>query len=337
MSEPAPVPPTLPAPVTPNRGSGDEGRPAPVSKVLVIGNCTLDVSFRVPRFPKPGETVLAGGSARDLGGKGANQAVAAARAGVPVALCAAVGADEDGAAMRVRLSEEGVCTDRVEALAVPTDVSIIYVTPEGENSIVSTHAAAASMDLSCARPALDAVVAGEVLLMQGNLAHGPTRACLEEGRRRKAVTVLNPAPIQYGYDGIWPFVDCAVLNEVESEHLTGSADPSAAARRLIGQGVGHVIITLGSRGAAVAQGESLREIAAGTVDAVDTTGAGDVFCGVFAAGLARGLAVLPAARGAVRAATLSVTRPGTQSAFPSRGEIERILAGASSEGSDAAR
>ena len=298
----------------------------PPARVLVIGNCTLDIAFHVPRFPRPGETVLAGGSARDLGGKGANQAVVAARSGASVAFCAAVGADGTGEAMRARLVEEGVGTEHVATPPVPTDESIIYVTPEGENSIVSTHAAAASMDMALARPALEAVDAGDILLMQGNLAHDLTRACLEEGRMRRAVTVLNPAPIQYGYEAIWPFVDCAILNEVESEDLAGSADPAIAARRLLERGVSRVIVTLGARGALVAEDGSTRELPAEPVEAVDTTGAGDVFCGVFAAGLARRLAALPAALGAVRAATLSVTRHGTQNAFPSRAEIERILA-----------
>ena len=296
------------------------------ARVLVIGNCTLDIAYRVPRFPQPGETVLAGHSARDLGGKGANQAVVAARCGAPVAFCAAVGADENGEAMRARLVAEGVDTDHVATPPVPTDESVICVTPEGENSIVSTHAAAASMDFALARPALEAAAAGDVLLMQGNLAHDLTRACLEEGRRRQTVTVLNPAPIQYGFEAIWPFVDCAILNEVESEHLTGSADPAIAARRLLERGVSRVIVTLGACGAQVAEDGSTREIPAEPVDAVDTTGAGDVFCGVFAAGLARRFGALPAARGAVRAATLSVTRHGTQNAFPSRAEIERIMA-----------
>ena len=298
----------------------------PSATVLVIGNCTLDISFRVPRFPRPGETVLADGTARDLGGKGANQAVAAARSGAPVAFCAAVGADENGRSMRTGLAEAGVCTEHVMTLPDPSDQSIIYVTPEGENSIVSTHAGAASMDMAAARPALESVAAGDVVLMQGNLAHDVTRGCLEEGRRRGAVTVLNPAPIQYGYEAIWPFVDCAILNEVESEHLAGSADPGAAAAHLAGQGVRHVIVTLGARGALVAEDGSTRTVPAKRVEAVDTTGAGDVFCGVFAACIARSLPVEPATRGAVRAATLSVTRRGTQSAFPSRSEIERILA-----------
>lgn len=298
----------------------------PPARVLVIGNCTLDISFRVPRFPKPGETVLADGAARDLGGKGANQAVAAARSGARVGFCAVVGTDEYGRSMRSGLADAGVCTEHVATSPVPSDQSIIYVTPEGENSIVSTHAAAASLDMDVARAALGCVAADDVVLMQGNLGHDVTRRCLDEGRRRRAVTVLNPAPIQYGYDAIWPFVDCAILNEVESEHLTGSADPAAAAAYLVGQGVHDVIVTLGSRGALVAVDGSTCEVPAERVEAADTTGAGDVFCGVFAACIARSLPVETATRGAVRAATLSVTRPGTQRAFPDRSEIERILA-----------
>ena len=296
------------------------------AKVLVIGNCTLDISFRVPRFPRPGETLLALDSTRDLGGKGVNQAVAAVRSGVPVSLSAAVGADEIGTAVRARLCEEGVGLDHVATLAVPTDESIIYVTPDGENSIVSTHAAAASMDLTLVRPALAAASAGDIVLMQGNLSHDLTRACLEAARCRQAVTVLNPAPIQYGFDAIWPFVDCAILNEVESDDLTGSADPVTAAQRLLARGVRHVIVTLGARGALVAREDGATQaIPADAVEAVDTTGAGDVFCGVYVAAMARGLEIEPAARAAARAATLSVTRHGTQSVFPNRAEIDRIL------------
>ena len=303
------------------------------AKVVVIGNCTLDIAFRVPRFPRPGETLLARDSTRDLGGKGANQAVAAARSGVPVSLSAAVGGDEIGNAVRARLAEEGVGLDHVATRAVPTDESIIYVTPEGKNSIVSTHAAAASMDMTLVRPALAAAAPGDIVLMQGNLPHDLTLGCLEAARCGQSVTVLNPAPIQYGYDAVWPFVDCAILNEVESEDLTGSADPVAAAQRLLARGVRHVIVTLGARGALVAREDGATQaIPADTVAAVDTTGAGDVFCGVFVAATARGLQAEPAARAAARAATLSVTRHGTQRAFPNRAEIDRILESVNASG-----
>lgn len=297
----------------------------PQTKVLIIGNCTLDIAFRLPRFPKPGETMLAPAPSQDVGGKGANQAVAAARSGVPVLFCSAIGRDEHGKTIKDRLATEDVCLDYVIDVPAATDQSIIYVTPYGENSIVSTHDAAASMDMTLVQPMLQAAAAGDIMLMQGNLPHDLTRACLDEGRRRRMVTLVNPAPIQYEFDDIWPFVDCAILNEVETEHLTECADPKSGARRLLEQGVRQVVVTLGAGGALLAHGDRIQVIAAEPVEAADTTGAGDVFCGVFVACLGRGLGIEAATRLAVRAATLSVTRHGTQSAFPSRTEIGRIL------------
>ncbi len=297
----------------------------PQAKVLVIGNCTLDIAFRLPHFPKPGETILAPAPSQDVGGKGANQAVAAARSGVPVLFCSALGRDEHGRTIKDRLRTEGVRLDYVADVQAPTDQSIIYVTPRGENSIVSTHDAAASMDMTLVQPLLEATGAGDIMLMQGNLPHDLTRACLDEGRRRGIATVLNPAPIQYGFDDIWPFVDYAILNEVETEYLTECADPKSGARRLLEQYVSQVVVTLGAGGALLAHDEQVQEIAAERVEAVDTTGAGDVFCGVFVGCLRRDLEIEAATRLAVRAATLSVTRHGTQSAFPSRTEIDRIL------------
>ncbi len=297
----------------------------PQTKVLVIGNCTLDTAFRLPRFPKPGETMLAVAPSRDVGGKGANQAVAAARSGVPVLFCSALGTDENGRTIRDGLETEHMRLDYVADVAAPTDQSIIYVTSRGENSIVSTHGAAASMDMALVQPLLQAAAPGDIMLMQGNLSHDLTGACLDEGRRRRLVTVLNPAPIQYGFDDIWRHVDCAILNEVETEHLTACTDPVSGARRLLARDVRQVVITLGAGGALLAHEGGVHEIAAASVDAVDTTGAGDVFCGVFVACLGRGLGIAAATRRAVRAATLSVTRHGTQSAFPSRAEIHRIL------------
>ena len=296
------------------------------AQVLVIGNCTLDLSFHVPRFPKPGETMLATDTTQDVGGKGANQAVAAARGGVPVLFCAAIGSDQTGKLMKDRLAGEDLCLDHILEVRTPTDQSIIYVTPGGENCIVSTRAAAASMDIERVHPVFEAATAGDILLMQGNLSHDLTRACLEEGRRRRIFTVLNPAPIQYAFEDIWPFVDCAILNEVETEHLTARPDPISGARRLRDDyEVPQVIVTLGAGGALLVYDDHVIEIPTERVEAVDTTGAGDVFCGLLVANLARDQKIETAARLAIRAATLSVTRHGTQRAFPDRGEIEHIL------------
>lgn len=302
------------------------------ARIVVIGNCVLDLAFNLPRFPKPGETLLATEATQDVGGKGANQAVAAARSGVDVSFCSAVGRDVNGAAIRDRLRLEGVRSDHVAEVDAPTDMSIIHVAAEGRNSIVSTHGAAASMDMGMVRPLLRAACAGDILLMQGNLSHDLTRACLREGRRRGMTTVLNPAPVHHGLEDVWPLVDCAVPNEVEAEQLTACSEPAAGAHRLLALGARCAIVTLGAAGALLAQDDRIAVFDAETVDAVDTTGAGDVFCGVFAAGLGRGLDVSRSIRVAVRAATLSVTCPGTQRAFPHRSEIDGLFRAVEAQG-----
>ena len=297
----------------------------PNARVVVVGNCTLDLAFNLPRFPKPGESLLATGASQDLGGKGANQAVAAARSGADVTFCSAVGGDVQGAEIRTRLEREGVRSHHVAEVDASTDLSIIHVTPAGQNSIVSTHAVAASMEFGRVAPALQDAAAGDIMLMQGNLSLDLTRACMSEARRRGMTTVLNPAPIHYEFDDMWPLVDFAVPNEVEAEQLTNCAEPSAGAHRLLALGARQVIVTLGAAGALLARDGGIDTFEADPVDAVDTTGAGDVFCGVFAAGLGRGVDVSKGIRAAMRAATLSVTRPGTQRAFPSRSEIELMI------------
>jgi ribokinase len=301
--------------------------------VVVIGNCTLDLTFRVARFPRPGETLLATAKATDIGGKGANQAVVVARAGVEVAFLAAIGRDAEGTAIRERLLSEGIDLVHLLSCTAPTDQSIIYVTPDGENSIVSSHDAAASIGPQQADALLKRLRPGDILLMQGNLSLTTTLHCLREARRLGAITVLNPAPINYAYDQLWPFVDVAIVNEVEAVELGGAPEPLTAGGALLGRGVRQVVVTLGAQGAVVMAEDARAAMPAGRVAAVDTAGAGDVFCGVFVAGLARGLAPELAIRPAVAAATLSVTRPGTQSSFPSTQELCRIFADESRTGS----
>lgn len=292
--------------------------------VTVIGNCTMDVSFRLPRFPQPGETLLADLPTRDVGGKGANQAVAAARAGATVTLCASLGSDEDGHEIMARLGDEDIGLDHVSHVTLPTDRSIIYVTPEGENTIVSTHAAALSLSRHDVERALSLLTGADVLLMQGNLPGALTHYCLQRARRQGATTVLNPAPVDATLEGVWPFVEHAILNEVELEQIAGSRDPVAGARTLLDQGVTHVLVTLGAAGAISVSTAGAHRVPAPDVDAIDTTGAGDVLCGVFAAGLASRSSPLTAADLGVRAASLSVTRSGTQAAFPTPDEM-RLL------------
>jgi ribokinase len=293
--------------------------------ILVIGNCTVDLSLRVPRFPRAGETILAAEKSMDLGGKGANQAVAAGRFGAAAKLAAPIGQDPDGEWAVARLAGEGIRCDDLLRTSAATDLSLIYVTPGGENSIVSTHAAAASAGVEWARAIVDAAPEGTICLLQGNLSLETTRAALKASRERGLTTVLNPAPIQYSYDSIFPFTDILVVNETEAMDLGRQPDAVASAKALRSGGIPTVIVTLGAKGAvAFTDGQPI-ETASTPVDALDTVGAGDVFCGTLAAVLGRGAGLGLAMRVAVDAATLSVTRRGTQSAFPSPDEARQLM------------
>ncbi len=291
--------------------------------VLVIGNATIDVSFEVDHLPEPGETLLTRSRFVDAGGKGLNQAVVAQRAGAAVVYISAVGNDPDADIIRRRLAEEGLSTDHLRVHQGPTDQSIIYLAPGGENSIVSTAARAASIDAEDAESAIDLLEPADVLLMQGNLRRDTTLDCLSRARMRGVRVVLNPAPIAFDYDGIWPLVEVTVVNQVESRSLGKRADPEAAAHNLIALGTGAVVVTLGADGALVVTPETAIRMAAPAVRAIDTTGAGDVFCGVLTAALSRGHTLVEAVPPAIAAASLSATRRGTSSAFPTAAELAR--------------
>ena len=292
--------------------------------VVVIGNATVDLSYDVPRLPAAGETVLARAKRIDAGGKGLNQAIVARRGGADVVYGAPLGRDTSAEVIVERLETEGLETAHLWRLPVPTDQSLIFVAPSGENAIVSTAAAAHALDETAVQPVLATLRTSDLLLMQGNLTRALTAFCLARASAAGARTVLNPAPIAFDYNGLWPAVDIAVVNEVESACLSGKRDPRAAAEALRREGVASVVTTLGLAGARLVDGEGERHVPAPQVEAVDTTGAGDVFCGVLAAALQAALDWEAALRWAVAAASLSVTRRGTTSAFPSADELLRL-------------
>ena len=291
--------------------------------LLVVGNTTLDTTFRIDRLPVPGETVLAAGAVDGLGGKGANQAVTAARCGADVAFVSAVGSDAAGDLALTLLGAEPLGLDGVVRVPAPTDRSFIAVSDDGENTIISTHDAAAALDVDHVDPALAVLDFGDTVLLQGNLSAALTAHCLQVASARGARTLINPAPIQFDYGAIWPFVDCVILNAVEALTLAGTDEPVAAGRLLQAEGVGIVIVTLGADGA-VMIGDGVDQIPAPDVRAVDSTGAGDVFCGVLAAAETSGTPMPSAARRAVSAASLCVTRPGAHAAIPTPAELAAI-------------
>ncbi|HEX6119044.1 MAG TPA: PfkB family carbohydrate kinase [Dongiaceae bacterium] len=297
--------------------------PAPF--VIVVGNCTVDLSFAVPRFPKAGETLLALERHVDLGGKGANQAMVAHRFGIETLLAAPIGRDAEGDWACAQLAAEGLPPAGIQRTDTATDQSIIYVTPDGENSIVSSHRAAAQATADWATAVIAAAPAGAHLLMQGNLSLATTCAALGAARARGLPTIMNPAPIQYAYDKVFPLTDLVVLNEIEAVELGRRSDPIAAGQAIQDGGVATVIVTLGADGAVLIAGEAPIRFPAPRVAAVDSVGAGDVFCGALAACHARDMAIATAIQIAIEAASLAVTRRGTQASFPSAAEAAAIL------------
>jgi ribokinase len=302
--------------------------PASVT-VHVVGNACVDASWTVPRFPMVGETLVASSFAEDLGGKGLNQAVAAARAGAHVRLWAGVGRDDAARRIRARLHEEAIDDETLVTLNEPTDLSTVIVDDAGDNIIISRIDCAAAFDPLAAAGLSDAISPRDIVVMQGNLAPELTEACLAAAKHRGAVTILNPSPIARVAIMPWPLVDWAIMNAGEAETLTERAEPQAAGRRLLAMGVRSVIVTLGARGALLMDREGAHAVAAPSMAVIGTAGAGDVVCGVFAGLLSRDVAPRRALSFAVAAASLSVARTGTLSACPTRSEIASLQLGAS--------
>ena len=288
------------------------------SRVFVLGNAAIDVTLRVTRLPLPGETLMAHGIFRAPGGKGLNQAVAAARAGVAVHFCAALGREPEAGMVRAALVAEKFSGLTLLDVGRPTDLSTLLVASDGENAIISTGDCAAALPMADACGFLAGMAADDILLVQGNLSAAVTAASLA-GRRR---AIVNTAPIRWPMAAMLRGAWIVVANRVEAIALTGLDDPACAAARLGGR-VG--IVTLGEAGCIVATGGEVMVLPGLPVDAVDTTGAGDVFCGVLAAALARGRALVAAVGVAQHAAAISVTRPGCFAAIPDGPTLAALL------------
>jgi ribokinase len=287
----------------------------------VIGNVALDETIRVDDLPVPGASILGVELSRDLGGKGANQAVVLGRAGLATRLGAPVGRDTRAADIRAALASEPVEASLVPLDGIRSDISIILMTTGGENAIVTTNEAAAGLPPGAAVAMLAGAEAGDLLVLQGNLSFETTRALLSEGRARGMRTAFNPSPVRDFFAALWPMVELAFVNEGEAEACGGVG-------RLLGQGVGRVALTLGARGARLVTAAKDEVVAAAPATVVDTTGAGDCFMATALASAAlRGAELdVRALSHAARAAALTVSRPGTMRAFPTASELSAIRA-----------
>lgn len=300
--------------------------------LVVVGSSNTDMVIRLDRLPRPGETLLGGDFSMAAGGKGANQAVAAARAGARVALVARVGRDVFGDQAIAGFKRDGIGTDFVvRDRTAPSGVALIFVARDGENCIAVSGGANTRLSPADVRKARTVIAKASAVLLQLETPLETVQAAAEIAGRAGVRVILNPAPARPLPDDLLRGVSILTPNETEAELLTGvrvSNETSAAkaADRLLGRGVGAVILTLGPRGALVADPEVRQLVPGFKVKAVDTVAAGDVFNGALAVALGEGRPLLEAVRFANAAAAISVTRPGAQPSAPRRVEIERFLA-----------
>lgn len=289
-------------------------------RAFVIGNVAVDETLSIEDFPRPGASIFGTALSHDLGGKGANQAIAMARTGLECRFAGAVGRDARGQEIARRLAVEGLPARLIEIDGVATDLSIILMAERGENAVITTREAAAALTPDMVRGVLDDAEPGDLLVMQGNLSAEATRAALSRARDLEMRTAINPSPLQPYFGQLWSLVDSAFVNEGEAEALGGI-------EALLAAGVDNVVLTLGGQGAALIRAGERTDVRAVPCEVIDTTGAGDCFMAVALASAAlRGGALdARALEHAARAAAHTVARPGTVAAFPNRVEMARIL------------
>jgi ribokinase len=315
-------------------------------RVIVVGSVNIDLVVSAPRLPQPGETVTGGRFAQHDGGKGGNQAVAAARLGAATILVAAIGRDDYGRQARTALEEDRVATDEfIVDEAEPTGVALIVVDRTGENLIAVASGANAALSPAHLRAAFGRLrpTGDDIVLVGHEIPTATAREALRLGWEAGGRTILNPAPAEgidrsvFGLAGVITpnRHELAVLVAADGRGLgrrgAAPADPMAAARTLLernaeGDGAGAVLVTLSSAGALLVRRDAEPlEIPAPAVEAVDSVGAGDALNGALAAGLADGLAIEDAARRAVAAASVTVTRPGARGGLPTGDDLERFI------------
>lgn len=303
-------------------------------RIAVVGACNLDLISYVPRMPAIGETLHGSRFQMGYGGKGANQAVMAAKLGAQVSMIAKVGEDPFGKDTIENLKSFGIDSTHVHTTGDAfSGVAPIAVDPEGRNSIIIVTGANDLLTEDEIERARSAIAASGAVICQLEIPLEISLKALRVARESRVPTIFNPAPAKEGLpDELYALSDVFCPNESETALLTGmpvetDADAEKAARVLLERGAGTVVLTLGERGALIVDRESVTRVAAETVKAVDSTGAGDAFVGSLAFFLAGGLTLREAAARACRIATRSVLRSGTQTSFPDSSELQDILSG----------
>jgi ribokinase len=302
-------------------------------KIVVVGSTNVDMVVKAPRIPRPGETVLGGRFTMVPGGKGANQAVAAARLGGDVTFVARVGRGAFGAQAVEGFRRDGIRTDFLaQDEAEEHGVALILVDQNGENAIAVAPGANAQLTAADVDRAEEAIASSDVVLLQLEVPLVTVQRAAALAHRHGKRVILNPAPYAALSGDLLSRVDILTPNETEAEMLLGGGEAGLGgvantAEELIRRGVGCVIVTLGKEGVFVVAPEAQYRVPGRHVKVVDTTAAGDAFSGALAVANAEGREFREAVKFAVAASALTVTRLGAQSSLPSRAEVEALLAG----------
>lgn len=297
-------------------------------KIVVVGSCNTDMVINMERLPLPGETLLGGKFFMNAGGKGANQAVAAARLGGKVNFVAKVGNDPFGMRSIDQYKAEGIGTKHVVVdKEHPSGVALILVDAHGENSIAVASGANAHLlpeDIDQAKGTIEDC---DILLMQLETPMETIEHAAQMAKRAGGKVILNPAPAHSLPESLLANLYMLIANETEAEYISGTriTDMDSVARAadiICHRGVENVVITLGSKGAFIKERDTYHQVPALKVKAVDATAAGDTFCGAVCVALAEGRGIIEAVTFANRAAAVTVTRMGAQSSLPYRREVE---------------
>lgn len=288
--------------------------------VVVVGSASVDLTAVSTRRPALGETLLGESFSLVLGGKGANQAIAASRAGAPTRFVGCVGEDDFAAVVRDGLAEAGVDLAHLRTVPGRTGIAHIRVDADGENDIVVVPLANGRLTAEQVDAAL-AEGAARVLLTQLEIPTEVALHALAAAHERGIATVLDPAPAQPLPAELWPLLDVVTPNETEAEQITGAADPEAAGRWFLDRGTRAALITCGAAGSLLVTAAGTTEIPAREVEVVDTTAAGDALAGYLAARLAAGDELAAAAHIAAIAGSLAVTRRGASPSIPAADEV----------------
>lgn len=301
-------------------------------RIVVVGSAVVDQTFRVGTLPMPGESAVADRVGESLGGKGANQAAAAAMLGAPVLFLGCVGADPGGAASQEDLAHRGIDARLLVTDDAPTGHAAVFVDETGENQLAVYLGANTRLTAAHVEAAGDDIRGASVLVAQLEVPPEAIRAALPFVREdEEALAILNVAPLHEEAAELLPLFDVAVVNRVEAEMLAGVGiqnldDALAAARGLKGLGVPDPVVTLGAAGAVCFdRGRAVHVPAPQDLEVVETTGAGDAFVGALACFLRDGLDMEESVQRAGRYAALAVTRPGTRDAYVDRAAFEKVF------------